>query len=268
MMTENTDTERTPVVFRRYEMKYMITRRQFARLLPVIMKYMKEDEFGRYKICNIYLDTKEYSLVRTSLEKPLYKEKLRLRSYGTPQPDSFVFLELKKKYDGIVYKRRVPMTLEEARMYLSRGIYPAERDGQNLRELDFAVSKYKPVPGAYLSYDRISLVGIDNPLLRMTFDHNITCRNTDMLLEHGSYGQKILDDDKLIMEVKIPDNMPLWLASLLSESRIFPTGYSKYGTYYTVCLAGEAPASQRHSESPAVDQEIAAVVEKGGVYCA
>jgi len=249
-------------------MKYMVTRSQFAELLPVIMKYMKEDEFGRYKICNIYLDTKQYSLIRSSLEKPLYKEKLRLRSYGTPQPDSVVFLELKKKYDGIVYKRRVPMTLEEARMYLSRGIYPTGRDSQNLRELDFAVSKYKPVPGAYLSYDRISLVGIDNPLLRMTFDHNITCRNTDMLLEHGSYGQKILDDDRLIMEVKIPDNMPLWLASLLSEFRIFPTSYSKYGTYYTSCLAGGAAMVQKHSESFTADQEIAAVVEKGGVYCA
>ena len=97
-------------VFKRYEIKYLISQEQKRIVLEAMEQKMALDKYGRTTIRNIYFDTDSYRLIRRSIEKPAYKEKLRIRSYCKAQPNSTVFVELKKKYKSVVYKRRVPMT--------------------------------------------------------------------------------------------------------------------------------------------------------------
>ena len=138
---------------------------------------MKMDNYGEHTICNLYFDTDDYELIYSSIEKPVYKEKLRLRSYGVPEKNSKVFLELKKKYQGIVYKRRVEMTFQEAINYLSQGIHP-DCDSQILKEIDYFKNFYHPVPKVIIAYDRIAYAGIEDKELRITFDKNTRCTTT------------------------------------------------------------------------------------------
>ncbi len=219
-------------VFKRTEKKYLLTRRQMEVLQAAMADRMEPDVYGKYSIYNIYFDTPDFSLIRTSIEKPVYKEKIRLRSYCAPHADDSVFLELKKKSEGVVGKRRVTLTLKEAERYLLWRIYPERADCQILHEIDFALARYQVVPAAYIAYDREALSGIEDSQLRITFDENITCRKTDLKLEQGRYGISLLEEELILMEIKIPGAMPVWLAELLSEMEIFPVSYSKYGTYY------------------------------------
>lgn len=219
-------------VFKRYEKKYILTREQERAFLKKIEDKMQLDKYGRHTICNIYFDTPDFDLVRTSIEKPLYKEKLRLRSYGVPQDEnSTVFVELKKKYCGVVYKRRVPLTLGEAEDYLYRGHRPEKQD-QILDELDWFLKMNKVEPGVYLAYDRRAFFGLDNPDFRLTLDTNIRARRSGLQLSEGSRGEYVLDEDLVLMEIKIPGAMPIWMSRILSELSIFPVSFSKYGTYY------------------------------------
>lgn len=218
-------------IFQRYEKKYKITREQYHQLICRMITRMEADAYGKHTICNIYFDTPECGLIRTSLEKPIYKEKIRLRSYGVPGDEDTVFLELKKKYDGVVYKRRVPMPLKDARKYLYYGIKP-EQDSQILREIDYAMQFYKPKPMVYLAYERIAFSCKEDPELRVTFDMNIRAREYNLDLSQGSMGVPLLERGMFLMEVKIPGAMPVWMSELFSELEIFPTSYSKYGTYY------------------------------------
>lgn len=229
--------KRIQEVFQRYEKKYILNPRQLEAIDTYLQKEMEMDQYGKHMICNIYFDTKDYEVIRSSIEKPAYKEKLRLRSYGIPKPGDQVFLELKKKYQGIVYKRRVPMTLKTAEEYLYRGNYPKE-NSQILREVDFAFKRNRIVPGAYLSYERIALFGKEDENLRITFDNNILCRQTSLYLEKGSYGVPLFTSGETLMEIKIPGSMPLWMSRLLSELEIFPVSFSKYGTFYKEYMMG------------------------------
>lgn len=225
-------------VFKRYEKKYMLTREQYNRLISSMITKMSADSYGKHTICNIYFDTPDYQLIRTSLEKPVYKEKIRLRSYGVPTENDTVFLELKKKYDGVVYKRRVPMTLKEARAYLYYGIKP-EKDSQILREIDYAFRFYHAKPMVYLAYERIAFYGKENPDLRVTFDMNIRARRSETDLARGSQGTPLLEPGYLLMEVKIPGAMPVWMSELFAELNIYPVSFSKYGTYYKEYIVPE-----------------------------
>ena len=98
-------------VFNRYEKKYIIDEDTFHKLTYQIADYMNPDAYNRngeaYRISNIYYDTENDQLIRASIEKPVYKEKLRLRAYGTPELTDNVFVEIKKKYDGIVKKEEL-----------------------------------------------------------------------------------------------------------------------------------------------------------------
>ncbi|MBT9779525.1 VTC domain-containing protein [Clostridium sp. MCC353] len=218
-------------VFKRYEKKYILTRSQFQRLMAYFSGRMTMDHYGKHKICNIYYDTLDYELIRTSLEKPEYKEKVRLRSYGIPSGGDTVFLELKKKFGGVVYKRRAAMNLNEAEDYLKEHCKPRQ-DSQILRELDYTIRRYHLIPAVYLSYDRTAYYGNENSELRVTFDTDITGRSYALDLERGSFGVNVLDQDLVLMEVKIPEAMPVWMGALFSELGIFPVSFSKYGTYY------------------------------------
>lgn len=241
-------------VFQRYEKKYIITSSQYKRLCRMVSDRLTVDEYGKHTICNIYFDTDNYSLIRSSIEKPVYKEKLRLRSYGIPSENSPVFLEIKKKFDGIVYKRRTQMTLEEAYEYINgKG---TEKNSQILNEIDWFMNFYKPVPKVYLAYDRVAMYDKYDPSVRVTFDTNIRWRDDLMGLENGAWGAVLLDGDRYIMEIKIGGAMPMWLSSVLDSLKIYPSSYSKYGTCYSKFLSKNI-----HSED---------ILEKktGGFNCA
>lgn len=218
-------------VFQRVEKKYRLTSAQYEAFCAHMAPYMEEDVYGLHTISNIYYDTKQYDLIRTSIEKPRYKEKLRLRGYRTPGLDSMVFLEIKKKYAGMVYKRRVSMTLQEAYDYLDNKKRPSIR-GQIMNEIDYFISYYQPVPKLYLAYDRVAYFGKEDPELRITIDRNIRSRETQLRLEKGDAGELLLDADQYLVEIKVPTAMPLWMVRSLSELRIYPVSFSKYGSVY------------------------------------
>ncbi|MBU3803474.1 MAG: polyphosphate polymerase domain-containing protein [Candidatus Cellulosilyticum pullistercoris] len=221
----------TNFVFERVEKKYLLTREKYNLLLEAMEPYMSIDSYGKHTIGNVYYDTDTYELISRSIEKPKYKEKFRVRSYGIPKEEDKVFLEIKKKYKGIVYKRRVSMTLKEAEDYLEKGIRP-KKEGQILKEIDYFLSFYKPTPKVYLAYDRMAYFGKENKDIRITFDHNIRSRQCNMNLAEGDYGTPILDEYHYLMEIKVPGAMPLWLSKILSDLEIYPTSFSKYGNVY------------------------------------
>ena len=219
--------------FKRYELKYLLTGRQKESIQEAMENYMKADDFGRSTICNIYFDTPDFLLIRRSMEKPVYKEKLRLRSYGRAKADGTVFVELKKKYKSVVYKRRVHTMEREAMEYLCKGKPLPERN-QITEEIDYAFALYKDLqPAVYLSYEREAFYGKEDRELRITFDENILWRNENLSLCAEVYGEPILEPGYTLMEVKIAGAMPLWLVKLLSENHIYKTSFSKYGCAYT-----------------------------------
>ncbi|MGN0695251.1 MAG: polyphosphate polymerase domain-containing protein [Oscillospiraceae bacterium] len=219
-------------VFKRVERKYILDEEKYRGLCSCLDKYFLKDRYFQSTICNIYYDTPDRQLVRNSLEKPVYKEKLRLRSYGVPDDDSKVFLELKKKYKGVVYKRRTDMTVAHAVDFIDGAVPPAD-DSQIEREMKYFLDFYGNIePAMFLSYDRKAYFCADAPDFRLTFDENITYRTEDIDLRSGVYGEKLLDDGEHIMELKIPDAMPVWFAHILTELDIFPGSFSKYGSAY------------------------------------
>lgn len=222
--------------FRRYEKKYLLTPAQQEFILHGVRAYMKEDAYGRYPISNIYYDTEDDSLIRTSLEKPYYKEKLRVRSYGTPRPQAGVFVEIKKKVGGIVYKRRVELAAGLAPRYLS-GDLALSPGGQISREIEWFQCFHHTQPRVFIGYERMALAGIEQHELRMTFDTDLRWRDTALDLRAGGAGALLLPQNRILMEIKIPDAAPLWLSRLLGEAGAYPVSFSKYGLCYREHLA-------------------------------
>ena len=214
--------------FERYEKKYIITRKQQEALIKRMAPYMQEDNYGKYPICNIYYDTEDWRFVRASLEKPVYKEKLRMRSYGVPDENGRVFTEIKKKYDGVVYKRRITSDIVSAEKFLN-GHMAADSFGQIGREIMWFQNFHKTKPKVFIGYERLAFAGIFDPDIRITFDTNIRWRDTELDLRFGNHGELLLDDDMILTEIKLPGVCPLWLADILSDIEAFPTSFSKYG---------------------------------------
>ena len=230
------DTMQTGCVFERREKKYLLNTGQYQAFLDIAGTYLEEDPYGRYTICNVYYDTEEDELIRRSIEKPIYKEKLRLRGYGTPGMDERVYIELKKKYRSVVYKRRAPMSLAEAERYLKTGLLTVPRT-QILREIDYFYRFYRPRAKRYLAYDRMALHDAKSGDLRVTFDTNIRSRSDELILGTGDHGTPVLEKGTYLMEIKTATSMPLWLTHALSELSVFPVSFSKYGCVYRKTLA-------------------------------
>ena len=222
-------------IFKRVEKKYLLTDAERTALLERISPMLVPDKYGRSTISSLYLDTPDFRIIRDSIEAKLwghaYKEKLRIRTYGTPTADSKAFLEIKKKYKGVVYKRRVSMKLAEAMDYINGGAKPP--DSQIMREIDRAMCFYShPKPAVIVSYERDAFFVRDLPALRITFDSGVRYRDTDLELSHGSQGKKLLDESFSLMEIKTDGAMPLWLSHALDELKIYPASFSKYGRAY------------------------------------
>lgn len=219
-------------VFRRYELKYLLTYEQRETVLRDIAPYMQLDGYGRTTIRNVYLDDDSYRLIRRSIEKPAYKEKIRVRSYGRASEDSTVFVELKKKYDGVVYKRRIGLP-EKCAMEWVRGQRVAPIDTQITREIDYFMSLYAPLrPSVFLSYEREAFYERDGGDFRITFDDNILARQSDISLTADIFGRQILPEGRVLMEIKCSGAIPLWMVEILSRERIYKTPFSKYGRAY------------------------------------
>ena len=239
--------------FARKEIKFLLDMEQYQALAEEIHKYMEPDKYcvggKEYGIYNIYYDTPDDYLIRESLSKPYYKEKIRLRSYYSPaSEDSLVFLEIKKKIGGIVTKRRVSMTLAESAEYLATRKKPESKKyitGQVFAELDAFLDHYPIQPKQYISYQREAFFGKENSDFRLTFDRKITERRYDLGLDYASYGNQIIRPDQRLMEIKVGDAMPDWLVRKLSELGIYKTSFSKYGKAYTNFVQEQASAGKQ-----------------------
>lgn len=226
-------------VFNRYEHKYMLDKETYLKLIKILDEHMVLDKYNLnhkpYTIANIYFDTADDYLIRTSLAKPPYKEKLRLRAYGVPELKSKVYLEIKKKYKGIVNKRRTTLRLDEAYSFVEKKTAPNLREYMNkqvIREIEYFLKVYDLEPKVYLAYDRIAYFEKDNNDLRISFDTNIRSRRYDVKLENGDYGEKLLNENLFLMEIKTSLAKPLWLTKALSELNIKRNSFSKYGTEF------------------------------------
>ena len=223
-------------VFKRFELKYMLTLEQKENVLAAMEPYMKPDKYGRTTIRNIYYDTDTYLLIRRSIEKPTYKEKLRIRSYGRANADSTVFVELKKKYKSVVYKRRISLPEGEAMDWIS-GERHCSKQTQIANEIDYFIGYYKTLrPTVFLSYEREAFYARDGSDFRVTIDDNILVRQEDLSLRSEVYGTPILPEGKVLMEIKCSGGIPLWMTEVLSGGRIFKTPFSKYGTAYQTMI--------------------------------
>ncbi len=223
-------------VFKRYELKYLLTPEQKNTVIKTIEPYMKLDKYGRTVIRNIYYDTDKFLLIRRSIEKPTYKEKLRIRSYGPATADSKVFVELKKKYKSVVYKRRVSLAYDEAVDWISGRRHCCKKT-QICDEIDYFKNFYKTLHSTvFLSYEREAYYTREPSDFRVTFDENVLARQDDLSLSSEIYGTPILPEGKIMMEIKCSGGMPLWITEVLSREKIYKTSFSKYGTAYKTLI--------------------------------
>lgn len=218
-------------VFKRHEKKYLLGTRQYQALTELLAPHMEQDEYGLHTICTLYFDTDDWRSVRQREDRTAYREKLRVRSYGVPGANDIVFLELKKKVDGVTYKRRLPLTESEAKTYLRYG-HVAFEENQVFGEIDWFVQQNSPEAKFIICYDRIALAGIEDPELRITFDAGIRYRRESLDLTRGDWGSRLLGPGEILMEIKTPGAIPLWLAGLLSRAEAYPTSFSKYNSVY------------------------------------
>ncbi len=232
-------------VFKRYEKKYLLSSRQFKMLMEEIGDTLMPDEYEESLVQNIYFDTEQCQLIRTSLEKPVYKEKLRLRYYNRLAKEDKGYLEIKKKYKGIVYKRRESMYIQDALNFIEAP--PESPDTQIGRELAWSVKRYgKLKPSMYLSYKRRAYVYCNDKDVRITFDTGMKYRNynvswetikkdydmDDLINGNLKLEHNLLAEGQVLMEVKVPCALPLEWVRAFEKYDIYPTSYSKYGTAY------------------------------------
>lgn len=228
--------KKTAFCFKRFEKKYLLTESCYSTLIKELAPYVKEDSYFRSQICNVYYDTENWQLIRKSIEKPYYKAKLRVRSYGVPKNGDKIFAELKKKCGGIVYKRRAAVSAKS----IADGTFDKELadGGQIEKEILWFKNFYKAFPRVFIAYDRLSYIGRFDNGLRITFDSNIRYRLDRLDLTCGDDGT-LLDTGGVLMEIKTLGGCPLWLCEILSKNKILPTSFSKYGTVYKKLLKKE-----------------------------
>lgn len=234
------------MTFQRYEFKYLLSWHQQQMVLAAMEPYMVPDEYRHSSIRNLYLDTPDFRLIRRSLEKPVYKEKLRVRSYGQASEDAPVFVELKKKYRSVVYKRRISIPQSQA-LACIMGTQPWP-DSQIGSELAYTVGFYRNLaPAVFLSYERDAFHGVEDSSFRVTFDTQIQYRQQELTLTHAPWGISILPPGQVLMELKATGSIPLWMVRTLSENRIFQTSFSKYGAAYRNLVLSSTKGGRKYA---------------------
>ncbi len=242
--------------FERMEKKTTLPTEQVEELKARIAPYMAPDPYNiggkPYMICNLYYDSEDDHVIRESVQLPKYKEKLRLRSYGVPTPETKVFLELKKKQNGVGTKRRTKLRLCDVQAYLDTGQHPeglSYIDEQVLREIDYYRSHEPVKPRTYVSYMRNAYHGIEDPSFRVTFDSDIITRRHDLDLTLGRYGTPALTDGTTLLEVKFAGAVPFWFCRVMSDFGLSFHTFSKVGTdfkLYTYRRACEEHPEEGH----------------------
>ncbi len=217
------------LVFNRYEYKYIISRFKAARLMDVLNKHLELDsycqEHGYYLINNEYVDTINNDLISKSITKPLYKHKFRIRSYG--ENSDLVFFEIKKKYLGLVNKRRCELSYDEAKKLLNKQDLNKDENEQIIKEIKYLMSHDDYEIKNKISYKRVAYMSHDKEL-RISFDYDI-----------NSLTNQLLKSDQMLLEIKTSMAIPLWLVLELNELNIQRTSYSKYGTDFIINLSKE-----------------------------
>lgn len=239
-------------IFSRREQKYLITRYQYGQLVKCLMNYMRFDKYGHngmYHVSSLYFDNPEKDIYFETKNKIKYRQKLRLRVYDEVDQNGTAFFEIKQKHNNVVNKRRLLMPLDEAYRYLENG---SEQDlkqyktsnVQVLKEIDYFISFYNLQPEMIVSYRRHAFHGLEDPELRLTFDLDLKCRNKDLALENGHYGTNFIDEDLVILEVKVNDSVPLWLARYLQKLNCEQRSASKFCTSTELLKSYQLPISE------------------------
>ena len=217
-------------VMKRYEIKYLLTKEQTKYLVEGLKGHMVLDQYGRTSICSLYYDTPNHRLIRESLDKPEFKEKCRLRSYGLAKPGKPVFLELKRKAYGIVYKRRIQTSIDEVNKFFNKN--DVFSDSQIEKEITYFRDYYESLkPSCLIIYDREAYYEPDGDL-RLTIDYNPRYRLDDLNLSTSTDGKSLLEEGSTILEIKVQEAIPIWLSTLLSNGKIYKNSFSKYGEAY------------------------------------
>lgn len=217
-------------IFKRVEEKYLLNNKQYKALFKNINDFIEKDKYYETTICNIYFDNNEDELIYTSIDKPTYKHKLRLRSYGIPKITDDVFLEIKFKFKKMVGKRRIKIKLNDFNEYLKNKKYNG--NNQIMKEIDYLFNLYNLKPTYFIAYDRKSYREKNNENLRITIDTNLRSRKDNLSLELGDKGKLYFKENLYIMEIKTLGAMPLWLVKNLSNLGIYPVSFSKFGSIY------------------------------------
>lgn len=230
-------------MMQRYEMKFILTKDQLVAFKNALNGHMEVDQYGKTSIASIYYDTPDYYLVRTSLEKPVYKEKIRLRSYGLANEDKHVYLELKRKVSGLVYKRRISLKEESATSFLNKK--SNLKDNQISREIEYFRNQFNKLePKIMIIYDRTSYAETNGDI-RLTIDENPRYRTYDLNLHTSMEGNLLLPSGSAILEIKVQQELPLWLVNILSTYKIYKTSFSKVGEAYKLIHTSGAYLQER-----------------------
>lgn len=221
-------------VFQRKETKYLMTEEVFQDFFQELTQRMSVDEYGLHTISSLYFDTADDRFIRHSMEKPKYKEKFRVRAYGTVTADSQVFLEIKKKICGVVYKRRVPLNYQAYLSWLTTGEWPVgQQENQIVKEVDWLFARNPDLrPKVLICYDRLSLFDPEDENFRVTFDQRIRYRDRQLDLRKGSQGKLVAPEIGVLMEVKAAGAYPLWFVELLEQYQLRKASFSKYAQTY------------------------------------
>lgn len=231
-------------MMQRYEMKFILTKDQLVAFQDALKGHMEVDQYGKTSIASIYYDTPDYLLIRKSLEKPVYKEKIRLRSYGLANSNKTVYLELKRKALGVVYKRRIALKEEIAEGFLNHQEVNL-KDDQVTREIAYFRDYLKVLePKIMIIYDRTSYAEM-NGNIRLTIDENPRYRNDDLNLHTSMNGKLLLPPGSAILEIKVQQELPLWLVSILSKHKIYKTSFSKVGEAYKLMYRNGVETQER-----------------------
>lgn len=220
-------------IFKRVEQKYLLNEKQYLAIKKALKENFQKDKYFESKIYNLYFDNDNDDMMANSLDKPIYKAKIRIRSYQeVKKHNDIVFLEIKKKYKGIVYKRRITLTYKEYQDYINENKLPTH-DIQIMKEIDYEIKQYNLKPKIFVAYDRQSYYSKTDTNFRITIDENLRSRFNELSLKDSKKNKIFFQEKTYIMELKSQYGLPLWFTKILSENNIYKKSFSKVGSIYT-----------------------------------